>query len=275
MIDYCLGHDSSGPVTLEIKDEKGNVVRRYASTDAAPQIDLKQLKIPRYWIRPPQPLSAAPGLHRFLWDMHYTPLPSVEPEFPMTAVFRNTAPEATSPWVPPGGYSVVLTANGKSYTQPFTLKMDPRVKASAADLTEQFDLSKKLYDARHVLGPIGKSFDELNTAVVAAKERAGQNPVAQQLDAFARSLGEFATPNGRPGSPPTFDALVKVQGLYGTLQDVDAAPRPSVKGAIADVLRESGPIAQRWQEFVSQDLTALNRQLDAAGVGKIELAEAR
>ncbi len=36
MIDYSLGKDASGPVTLEIKDGKGNLVRRYASTDPDP-----------------------------------------------------------------------------------------------------------------------------------------------------------------------------------------------------------------------------------------------
>ena len=33
-----------------------------------------------------------------------------------------------SPWVAPGTYSVRLTVDGKSSTQPITVKMDPRVK---------------------------------------------------------------------------------------------------------------------------------------------------
>ncbi|MEY2512474.1 MAG: hypothetical protein QOE26_3237, partial [Verrucomicrobiota bacterium] len=93
MIDYQLPKDFSGTVTLEIKDAKGNVVRRYASTDQLPQPDPKELKIPAYWVRPPQPLSAVPGMHRFLWDMHYAPLPDVDPEYPMAAIFRNTPPD--------------------------------------------------------------------------------------------------------------------------------------------------------------------------------------
>src|ERR1700716_1934898 len=52
MIDYRLGANVAGPATLEIKDGKGNVVRRYASNDPIPPPDPK-LKIPRYWIRPP------------------------------------------------------------------------------------------------------------------------------------------------------------------------------------------------------------------------------
>ena len=61
----------------------------------------------------------------------------------MTAVAYQTAPEPTAPWVVPGNYSVTLTSGGKTFTQPLTVKMDPRVKASAADLAQQFDFSKK------------------------------------------------------------------------------------------------------------------------------------
>ncbi len=119
--------------------------------------------------------------------MHYTPLPDVDAEYPMTAIYRNTPQESTGPWALPGDYSLVLTVNGKSYTQPLTVKMDPRVKASPADLTEQFELSKKLYDIRARLEPIGKSFDALNEAITKAKESAGDQPVKQQLDAFTKN----------------------------------------------------------------------------------------
>ncbi|MBA3386170.1 MAG: glycoside hydrolase, partial [Chthoniobacterales bacterium] len=81
MIHYSLAEESAEPVTLEIKDSKGNLVRRYASTDVPVEPDPKLLRIPRYWVRPPQPLSAARGLHRFLWDMHYAPVTGVEPQY--------------------------------------------------------------------------------------------------------------------------------------------------------------------------------------------------
>jgi formate hydrogenlyase subunit 6/NADH:ubiquinone oxidoreductase subunit I len=42
---------------------------------------------------------------------------------------------------------VKLTANGKSYTQPLVVKMDPRVKSAPLALREQFTLSKQVYDA--------------------------------------------------------------------------------------------------------------------------------
>ena len=41
----------------------------------------------------------------------------------------------------PGAYLVKLTVDGQSYTQPLTLKMDPRVKTPPSGLLEQYTLS--------------------------------------------------------------------------------------------------------------------------------------
>src|SRR5260370_37133223 len=112
------------------------------------------LAIPSYWVRPPQKLSSEPGMHRFLWDLHYPPVPGVRPDYPIAAVYRNTAPAPTSPWAMPGKYAVTLTVNRKTYSQTLIVKMDPRVQASTADLAEQLKSSKKLYDQWLALGLI-------------------------------------------------------------------------------------------------------------------------
>ena len=189
-------------MTIEIKDNKGASVRKYSSADAPVKPDPKRLRIPAYWIRPPQSLSTKAGMHRFLWDMHYTPVPNVQPEFPMSATYRNTAPASTSPWVAPGNYTVVLTVDGKSFTQPITVQMDPRVKTSDADLQEQFDLSWQLYQLRLTLGPVGKKFDDINEQLTKLKARAAERPdVTEKLEAFVQTLTQFGPPHPRPGAP--------------------------------------------------------------------------
>src|SRR5882762_1405200 len=76
VIDYYLGSSPSGPVTLEIRDAAGQVVRRYSSSDPVPAID-PMLAVPTYWVRPAKGLSGEPGMHRFLWDMRYPPIPGL------------------------------------------------------------------------------------------------------------------------------------------------------------------------------------------------------
>jgi len=269
IIDYRVGAGSTGPVTLEIKDSKGAVLRRYASSDPVPTPDPK-LKIPRYWVKQPQPLAAEPGLHRFCWDLHVEPLKEVEPAYPMTAVFQKTAPQPTGPWVPPGDYSVVLSAGGKTLTQPLSVKMDPRIKVLPADLAKQFDLSKALYEMRATLLPIGKRFDALVAEVAKAKERAGEQPIKEKIEKFHQKLETFGDPApSRPGQPLHFDVLSKTEQLFGHLQEADAGPTPQVEIAAVALQRDAKSAVELWQA-IPADVEALNAELQAAGIEKLK-----
>jgi photosystem II stability/assembly factor-like uncharacterized protein len=262
IIDYFLSKDSAGPVTIEIKDSKGQLVRKYSNTDVPVESNPKRLKIPSYWIRPPQLLSTKAGTHRFLWDMHYTPVAGVEPEYPIAATYRNTTPAATSPWVAPGNYTVALTVDGKSFTQPLAVQMDPRVKTLAGDLQQQFDLSWQLYQLRLTLAPIGKKFDEINEQLTKLKARAAERPdVTEKLEAFVQTLGQFGPPHPRPGAPPSLFVLESTERLFDEIQGVDAAPTAAVKVAVADLQTKVGPVMEVWRKLLDSDLPALNQQL--------------
>ncbi|MGB8340567.1 MAG: hypothetical protein WCE51_03170 [Chthoniobacterales bacterium] len=268
MIDYSLGKDVSGPVTLEIRDGKGNLVRRYASTDPVPPPDPK-LKIPRYWVRPPQELSAAPGLHRFLWDLHGQPLPSAQAEYPMTAVAYQTAPESTAPWVMPGNYSVTLTSGGKTFVQPLTTKMDPRVKATAADLAQQFDFSKRLEKMRAEMEPIGKIYKALVSELEKLEEAAAAKGLRDKIEALRKKLEALADPVAvRSGGTLELDALNKVKKLFGDLQQVDAAPTPQQEAAVADLQRTVQAVIKQWKAM-PQEVAGLNAQLEASGLRQL------
>ncbi|CAH0995172.1 Ycf48-like protein [Emticicia aquatica] len=145
IINYYLKDKAKGTVTLEFFDLNGKSVRKFSSDDKP--YELPDLNIPLYWIRPQQILSADAGSHRFMWDLHYAPL-NLPPSYPISAVYQNTAPDATSPWVMPGNYTAKLTVNGQTFTQTFNVKIDPRVKTSATDLKTQHDLSLACYEGR-------------------------------------------------------------------------------------------------------------------------------
>jgi len=271
MIDYFLAEDS--PVTLEIKDNKGDLVRRYSSTDAPVLPDARKLKIPRYWIRPPQSLSTQRGFHRFLWDMHYPPLPGIEPDYPMSAVNRDTPPSPTSPWVVPGEYTVVLTAGSKSYTQPLTVKMDPRVKMSQAELEQQLTFSQQLCDVRAGLEPIGKIFDSLVEQLTKLRNQSLPKNVEEKMNALNSTLKELGPPNPRPGQTPSLHALDSAKDLFQTIQGVDAAPTDRVKAAVNDVRAQAYVLTKRWKEIEMQEVAALDRELQAAGLARLNLAK--
>ena len=132
-------------------DAAGKVVRAFSSSDPVEPVK-DEGNVPAYWIRPARVPSAEPGMHRFVWDLHYARPTGMRTSFPIAAVYRNTAREPNGVWAHPGTYTVRLTVNGQAYTQPLTVAMDPRVKTPPAALLQQFTLSKQLSDAMDQVG---------------------------------------------------------------------------------------------------------------------------
>lgn len=145
IFDYFLKEKAQGEVTLEIFDALGKSVRKFSNNDKL--YTIPAVNIPLYWIRPQQILSAEAGSQRFVWDMHYEPLD--EPaSYPISATYMDTAPDPTSPWVLVGNYTAKMTINGKTYTQNFTIKQDPRVKTNPEKMKQIHDLSVICYEAK-------------------------------------------------------------------------------------------------------------------------------
>jgi len=143
ILDYLLGGTPAAPVVLEIRDASGNVVRRYASDDK-PETLVDPLVVTADWARAPLTLAATPGLHRFVWDLRYAPPPASSYEYPINANPGRTPKEPQGPLVLPGTYTVSLSVDGTTLTQALTVAMDPRVKASSADLAAEHAAARRL-----------------------------------------------------------------------------------------------------------------------------------
>ncbi len=278
IVDYYIGPSAAGPVTLEVFDNAGKLVRRYASTDRVPEID-PMLAIPKYWVRPPRGLSSEPGMHRFLWDMHYEPVPDRRPQYPMTAVVHNTAPAPSAPWAMPGNYTVKLTVNGQSYSQPLVLKMDPRVKTSVAGLEQQFTLSMGLYrDELKSFAALGE-LRGLRAQLKQVGEQAGSGAAADAIHAMDKkaaalegSAGRFG---GMRGGDSEAETLNSVNGglssMLALLQEADVAPTTQAVAAVREREQQFARVMQRWNSMKSQDLTSLNAQLKQANLPAVKV----
>jgi photosystem II stability/assembly factor-like uncharacterized protein len=127
IIDYYLKSAVSGAVTLEILDPAGEVVRRYSSEDRPTPVNPETLNIPAFWRPTPEPLSSAAGMHRWVWDLRPTPAADRGPRGAGGGGGGGGGRGAT-PQVPAGIYTVKLSVEGRSYSQPLRLLMDPRSK---------------------------------------------------------------------------------------------------------------------------------------------------
>ena len=123
MIDYYLKSNVSGPVTIEIFDPAGDVIRKYSSEDKPAAVNLETLNIPAYWVRPPETVSTAAGMHRWIWDLRPTPPPR-----PAGGGGGGFGGRGGAPLVLPGVYTVKLSVGGKSLTESLIVRADPRAK---------------------------------------------------------------------------------------------------------------------------------------------------
>src|SRR5205085_11294315 len=132
----------------------------------------------------------------------------------------------------PHDTTLTLTIVRKTFTQPSTLAMDPRLKTWAADLQQQSDLSSQLYQLRLKLAPIGKKFDDVAEQLTKLKAQAAERPdITQKLEVFAQTLMRFGPPHPRPGAPPSLFVLESTTRLFNDIQGAVAAPTAAVKAA--------------------------------------------
>jgi hypothetical protein len=256
IINYTLASAASGPVTLEILDAAGKPVRRYSSADRAENPDASTAPVPLYWYRPPHPLATTAGMHRFTWDVHYQPLVGGGGRggLPIAAVPHDTPLAANSPWAAPGIYTVKLTVDGKSDTQPLTLKMDPRVKTTPLGLAQQFTLSKQLYDG--VLDA-QKALDEIRALRAQTKDRQTLAAFDQKLAALAGDAGGGGRGGGGRGAAPEGpDTLSNITGgltqLMGLLQGADVAPTTQLVAAVGQRRAALAVLLARWNALKTE-----------------------
>lgn len=199
IVHYYLRHAARGPVTLEILDARGALVRRYSSDDPVEPL-VEGRNTPDYWIRPHRPLSSAAGLHRFVWDVHHERPAAGGFSYPISAILANTPRVPAGSWALPATYTARLTVDGQSVTQPLVVKVDPRVKATAAELKLQYDTSRAIDAA-------------LTRVASALREVRAVTPKTAQLTEMEQRLTRAGASLGQ---------------LFSTVEAADAAPMPVV-----------------------------------------------
>ena len=273
IIDYWLKTTTSTPVVLEIVDGKGNVIRRYSSSDKPPLVNEKSLVIPMYWIKPSPVLSNRAGINRWVWDLHYAAPEGAEPS-------RRFG--SGGPWVVPGEYTVKLIVDGRTYSQPLAVKMDPRVKTPESDLQAQLDAALR---ASHALAEAGAASSkataisrQLQELQVKAKDNTEASAALKTFEInFTKIAGPAPGGYGEPSFAPNtdFSSLQYLQGTLGTVfyavESADAAPTTEQLTALSEAGRTLTETLSSFHQMLAQDLPRLNTQLKKASLPEINV----
>jgi photosystem II stability/assembly factor-like uncharacterized protein len=267
IVDYYLKSPAQ-QITLEIFDGDNKLVRRYVSGSKPPQ--RPPLPIAPRWFPKPPALETTPGMHRFVWDLRWSSSGAagdVEDE----GFGAPPGPRAV-----PGTYQVKLTIDGKSFTQPLVVKMDPRSSASVKVLADQLRLGLEIFgEARkghHTAAEITsvkKHLDELKPQL------ADKPALLSQVNGVEKSIADIEAGNKNAvGSSMGLEAANT--GLGSSLRAVESGDR-TVPSQAVEVYQQSDEAFKArladWQKLKSTQIAQLNQALQQAGLPALRISQ--
>ena len=195
-LQYYLPSAPAEAVRLEILDAAGNPVNIYTSegppapvrAGANEPVD-PDMAPSRFRAAPPSRTSKLPGINRFVWDLRHS----------------------SGVTMPPGTYQARLTVGTTALTQPFTVRIDPRVAAegvTVADLTEQFEHNLRM---RELVTRAGRAAARVQGALARLKGASGAG--ADTLARVQAIAGKLLTEPVRYGKPGLQAHITYLNGM--------------------------------------------------------------
>ena len=304
MIDYYIppppsaaSNLTTAPLVLEIYDAQNHLVRRYSSDDKPESMDkiTASNPIPMYWVRPEKILSRAPGMHRFVWDMHYTKPHALSHGFPISAIYHNTPELPLGAFALPGTYTVRLqrgvghadVSGDDGRTRTLTVKMDPRIKSPAAELQEQFAMESAsvigMNDTFAALTQLASTRAQIKERLAAlGKNTTTPAALTAALSALDQRLAQFEgsaqgnffglPPSGK--QPENFtSAHQHFEGMLGVADSHDGAPTTTAIATFKQLEDDTQQLFAAWKTLQEQDIAKLNADLTKAGQARIDPAK--
>ncbi len=169
IVDYYQKSVAKAPPTLQILDARGTVIRTIQGTRT-----VKKKKIPR--------VSNKVGINRLVWGFHEDP-----PAKWMGAARKQYRGPRFGPMVVPGTYTVRLTLDGKSYSQPLIVKPDPRDDYTAAQYAAGYAFAKKYAQVYGQIDTALNNLDAVKSSLAAAAKGAKAGSALAARIAAARA----------------------------------------------------------------------------------------
>ncbi|HEY6188003.1 MAG TPA: hypothetical protein VIW80_10010 [Pyrinomonadaceae bacterium] len=291
VIYYYLKNKPAGQITLEFLDAAGKSIKKFTSkapepqpqpspgagaqsattpgAGAPPQVPPEQPQAPsgeEVVATGPDEQKRVPaeaGLNRFVWDLRHQDAA----KFPGIILWGG---ELRGPVVVPGTYQVRLTVNGKTMTESFEVKKDPRVAATPADFARQFDLlikiRDKLTETHNGITRIREVRRQLDDLVKRVKGQQGGGPIteaARSLNTKLKAVEEelYQTKNQSSQDPLNYPIRLnnKLAALAGVVNSADAAPTDQTYVVYEEQVGLIDAQLRKLEQIMSTDLAAFNR----------------
>jgi hypothetical protein len=150
--------------------------------------------------------------------------------------------------------------DGKQYTQPLTLRLDPRVKTSAAGLAQLASVTRETYDAAvaaHVAYEEARALSA-RLANVTTSEASG---LKAQIDSIAPAqTGARRRPGFGPGAGAAPSATLEsasnaLMAAAMAMQGADVAPTAGQVATAAKARADARAVMQKWAALKSSKIS--------------------
>jgi photosystem II stability/assembly factor-like uncharacterized protein len=245
-------------ITLDIYDASGKLVRRYPPKKQAGGEEEEE----GYRPRPAQNLPGKAGLNRFAWDLHYDSAPRI----PHSALWGGGT---EGPLVLPGTYQVKLTVEGKTYTQPLEVKLDPRFKATPEELQKQFDLATKIFQRFAQVQRAVLQIRGIRSQAQALVKRTAGTPegktiaeAEKQLDAKMKPIEEEMVQTKAYANEDLLNypnmLNNRLVSLESTVESAATAPTQQSYEVFQKLDGEAAQLLGRWADVLKTDVPEFN-----------------
>jgi hypothetical protein len=255
-INYYLKAAPAGDVRISIADAKGQTVKTLGGTRFV-------------------------GLNRVVWNLEgeqttevrMRTSPAYAPEIKVGADGTRNAPGAPrmSILLPPGTYTVKLSAAGQEFTQPLVVKKDPNSGGSEADIMAQtammLELRKELETGSGMVNQIEVIRSQLykltsdatpaSTTVKSAVDDLDKKLIEIEDELIQRKLTGQGQDTAR--WPPKL--LTKINYLANGLSSGDFPPTKQQREVLQLFKEQMTGLRQRLDQILNRDLTEFNKLL--------------
>jgi photosystem II stability/assembly factor-like uncharacterized protein len=269
VVYYSLKAKPASDVNLEFLDSAGKSIRKFTARVGRPAEGAAQPPGPPPGEggfgggAAPPPLPIEIGLNRFVWDTRY---PDAV-RFPGMILWAG---ETRGPKLPPGTYQVKLTAEGKTYTQNFEIKADPRLTTAPADYAKQLELGLKIRDkltethnAIIQIRDVRKQVEDLLKRVAGQPNFKVLNDAGTALNKNLTAIEEtlYQTKNQSSQDPLNFPIRLnnKLAALAGVVGSAEAAPTAQSYAVYDEVVAQINAELQRLARIMQTDVPAFNQ----------------
>jgi photosystem II stability/assembly factor-like uncharacterized protein len=259
VVNYWIKSRPQGDVTIEFLDKAGAVVNKYSSrAPEQPQPGAEGAEDNPFRGAPPARVPAQAGMNRFVWNLRYPDATT----FPGLIMWAGSV---TGPIASPGSYQVRVTVNGKSETQPFEMKKDPRLSTTPEDFAKQLSLAVQIRD----------KLSQTNDGVIRIREvrkqleEYGKRDDKKVADAAKDLIGKltkveeelYQTKNRASEDPLNYPIKLnnKVAYVMGVVESSDNAPTAQSYRIYEDLATQVNAQIKTLNGLLGTDLAAFNK----------------